>query len=107
MRLGWVHLSMNNYILLPILESILNPPWDVFWSWGQCGCHRGPPFRPNFRSAEFRASVVLNHSCYVLVVRIGLAVGSLPNPKFKIGTVPSLSACLKRGFSLAPTASWT
>ena len=34
--------------------------------WG-CGCHRGSPVRLNSRSAEFHASVVLNHSCYVVL----------------------------------------
>ena len=33
----------------------------------RCGCHRDPPVRPNSNSAEFRASVVLNHSCYVVL----------------------------------------
>ena len=36
-------------------------------SWGQCGCHRDPLVRPNSKSAEFRASVVLNYSCYVVL----------------------------------------
>ena len=36
-------------------------------SWGRCGCHRDPLVRPNSNSAEFRTSVVLNHSCYVVL----------------------------------------
>ena len=43
------------------------PPGDAGWAWGQCGCHGDPPVRPNFRSAEFRTSVVLDHSCYVVL----------------------------------------
>ena len=49
----------------PSLGSIPNPFGGAGWSWGQCGCHRDPPVRPNFRSAEFRASLVLNHCYYV------------------------------------------
>ena len=45
-----------------------SPPWRLLvplerphlW----CGCHGDPPVRPNSNSAEFRSSVVLNHSCY-------------------------------------------
>ena len=48
----------------PILESISNPPGGAGWSWVGCGCHGDPPVRPNSNSAEFRSSVVLNHSCY-------------------------------------------
>ena len=59
--------SMYLFIIAPILESISNPPGGADWSWGQCGCHRDPPVRPNSKSAEFRASVVLNHSCYVVL----------------------------------------
>ena len=48
----------------PSLGSIPNPPGgDVRVSPGG-GCHRDPPVRPNSNSAEFRTSVVLNHSCY-------------------------------------------
>ena len=36
-------------------------------SWRQCTCNRDHPVRPNSNSAEFRASVVLNHSCYVVL----------------------------------------
>ena len=43
----------------PILGSIPNPPGGAGWSWGQCGCHRDPPVRPNSNSAEFWESVVL------------------------------------------------
>ena len=50
----------------PSLGSIPNPLGSEGWSWGQCGCHRDPPVRPNSRSAEFRASVVLKHSCCVV-----------------------------------------
>ena len=63
----------------PILESIPNPPGGAGWSWGQCGCQKRSPVRPNSNSAEFRASVVLNYSC--CGVRIELAVGSLPYPR--------------------------
>ena len=63
----------------PSLGSIPNPSGGAGWSWGQCGCHRDPPVRPNSRSAEFCTSVVLDHSC--CVVRIELAIGSLPNPR--------------------------
>ena len=51
----------------PNLESIPNPPGGAGWSLGQCGCHRDPPVRVNSKSAEFRASVVLNNSCYVVL----------------------------------------
>ena len=51
----------------PILGSVPNPSEGAGWSWGQCGYHRDPPVRPNSKSAEFRASVVLNHSCYVVL----------------------------------------
>ena len=50
----------------PSLGSIPNPSEGAGWFWGRCGCHRDPPVRPNSRSAEFRALVVLNHSCYVV-----------------------------------------
>ena len=29
--------------------------------------HRDPPVRPNSNSAEFHASLVLNHNCYVVL----------------------------------------
>ena len=51
----------------PSLASIPNRPWGAGWSWGRCGCHRDPPVRLNSNSAEFRTSVVLNHSCYVVL----------------------------------------
>ena len=51
----------------PNLVSIPNPSWGAGWSWEPCGCHRDPLVRPNSYSAEFRASVVLNHSCYVVL----------------------------------------
>ena len=51
----------------PILGSIPNPSGGAGWSWGRCGCHRDPLVRPNSYSAEFRALVVLNHSCYVVL----------------------------------------
>ena len=54
-------------VATPNLVSILNPPGGAGWSWGQCGCHRDPLVRPNSNSAEFYASVVLNHSCYVVL----------------------------------------
>ena len=54
-------------VVAPIRESIPNPLGGAGWSWGQCGCHREPPVRPNSRSAEFRAFVVINHSCYVVL----------------------------------------
>ena len=58
-----------------ILGSIPKPPGGADWSLGWCGCHSGPPVRPNFRSAEFCKSVVL------CGVRIELSVGSLPHPR--------------------------
>ena len=48
-------------------DQFQTPLGGVGWSWGQCGCHRDPLVRPNSNSAEFRASVVLNHSCYVVL----------------------------------------
>ena len=54
-------------VVAPNLGSIPNPPGGAGWSWGWCGCHRDPLVRPNSNSAEFRASVVLNHSCYVVL----------------------------------------
>ena len=51
----------------PILESIPNPPGGAGWSWVGCGCHKAPPVILNSNSAEFRTSVVLNHSCYVVL----------------------------------------
>ena len=51
----------------PSLGSIPIPSGGAGWSWGRCGCHRAPPVSPNSRSAEFHASVVLNHSCYVVL----------------------------------------
>ena len=59
----------------PSLGSILNPPGGAGWSWRQCGCHRDLPVRPNSKSAEFGASGVLNHSCYVV---LGLTGGRIP-----------------------------
>ena len=52
----------------PSLGSIPNPPGGAGWSWRRCGCHRDPPVRPNSNSAEFCTLVVLNHSCYVMLV---------------------------------------
>ena len=49
----------------PSLGSIPNLSRGAVWSLGQCSCHRDPPVRQNSNSAEFHASVVLNHSCYV------------------------------------------
>ena len=54
-------------VAAPNLGSIPNPSGGAGWSWRQCGCHRDPLVRPNSYSAEFRASVVLNHSCYVVL----------------------------------------
>ena len=48
-----------------------SPPWRLLGPLERphlwCGCHRDPPVRPNSNSAEFRTSVVLNHSCYVVL----------------------------------------
>ena len=55
-------------VATPILGSIPNPSGVAGWSWGQCGCHRDPLVRPNSNSAEFCTLVVLNHSCYVVLV---------------------------------------
>ena len=51
----------------PILESILNPPGGAGWSWVGCGCHKVPIYRPNSKSAQFHARVVLNYSSYVVL----------------------------------------
>ena len=51
----------------PSLGSIPNSSGGAGWSWGWCGCHRDPLVRPNSKSAEFRTSVVLKHSCYVVL----------------------------------------
>ena len=51
----------------PSLGLIPNPSGGTGWSWRRCDCLRDPPFRPNSNSAEFRALVVLNHSCYVVL----------------------------------------
>ena len=51
----------------PSLGSIPISPGGVIWSWGQYSCHRDSLVRPNSSSAEFCASVVLNHSCYVVL----------------------------------------
>ena len=51
----------------PSQGAIPSPLEGVGWSWGQCGYYRDPPVRSNSRSAKFRASVVLNHSCYVVL----------------------------------------
>ena len=60
---------------VPCPGSIPKPPFGAGCFWGQCGFHWDPNVRPNSKSAEFRALVVL--SCYVV---LGLAVGSLPFP---------------------------
>ena len=48
-----------------------SPPWRLLGPLERphlwCGCHGDPPVRPNSNSAEFRSSVVLNHSCYVVL----------------------------------------
>ena len=54
-------------VAAPSLGSIPKPPGGANWSLGQCGCHRDPLVRPKSNSAEFRASMVLNHSCYVVL----------------------------------------
>ena len=45
----------------PSLGSIPNPPGGAGLSWGSVAV------RQNSRSAEFRASVVFNRSCYVVL----------------------------------------
>ena len=67
MRTGVLEAAGALRAAAPNLGSISNPPEGASWSWGQCGCHRDPPVRPNSNSAEFRAPVVLNHSCYVVL----------------------------------------
>ena len=47
-----------------------------------------------FREVPCMVGIKLQFLCDI---RIGLAVGSLPYPRFKIGTVPSLSVCLEEG----------
>ena len=59
--------------------SIPNPPDGAGWSWHVCVVVIRTPVIHNSNSAEFRASVILNHSC--CGVRIELALGSLPNPR--------------------------
>ena len=49
----------------PILESIPNPPGGAGWSWVGCGCHKVPI--SDQIPILLRASVVLNHSCYVVL----------------------------------------
>ena len=49
----------------PSLGLMPNHSRGAGWSWRQCSCHRDPPVRLSSSSAEFRALVVLNHSCYV------------------------------------------
>ena len=49
-----------------ILESISNPSGGVGWSWVGFGCQKDP-FQTKFQPAWFRASVVLNYSCYVVL----------------------------------------
>ena len=58
---GALRVTVSSQGLIP------NPPGGVNWSWGQCGFHRDPLVRPNSSSAEFYASVVLNHSCYMVL----------------------------------------
>ena len=43
------------------------PTWSAGFSWGWCGCLRDPTVRPNSRSAEYHALMVLIHSCYVVL----------------------------------------
>ena len=59
-----IFLSMRSMVLTSSNCKLLT---SQGWSWMQCHCHRYPPVRPNIRSAEFRASVVLNHSCCMVL----------------------------------------
>ena len=43
--------------------SIPNPSWSVVLSWGLCSCPLSNP-----SSTEFRASLVLTNSCYVVLI---------------------------------------
>ena len=54
-------------VTAPSLGSFLNTSGGAGWSWGRYSCHRDPPLRPNSNSAEFRSSVMLNHSNYVVL----------------------------------------
>ena len=49
----------------PSLGSIPNPLYGAGLSLERCSCHRDPPVKPNSSCAKFRASVLLNYSCYV------------------------------------------
>ena len=53
-------------VAAPILESISNPP-GVQVGPGLGVVVRRTPFQTKFQPAWFRASVVLNYSCYVVL----------------------------------------